>query len=116
MPKLSLPLQGGMCIKIRSYLDYILIYYLSHPDGQTRTSGVLLAAANEFWSEALLGCCPSGETMVEDFQVYLLDESVEEVEAYTTMLWSGRPPEGMTFWSIVVDGIKEGCTEQINLV
>ena len=54
--------------------------------------------------------------MVEDFQVYLLDESVEEVEAYTTMLWSGRPPEGMTFWSIVVDGIKDGCTEQSNLV
>ena len=57
--------------------------------------------------------------MVEDFQVYLLDESVEEVEAYTTMLWSGRPPEGMTFWSIVVDGIKETeqrYTEQSNLV
>ena len=63
----------------RSFLEDVVIHC---SDGQTRTSGVLLAAANEFWSEAL-SCCPSGEN-AEDFQVFLLEESVAEVSTFLT--------------------------------
>ena len=61
----------------RSFLEDVVIHC---SDGQTRTSSVLLAAANEFWTDAL-GCCPSGEN-AEDFQVFLLEETVAEVSDY----------------------------------
>ena len=62
-------------------------------DGErVRASSLLLAAANEFWAEALLASC---STTGEEFHVFL-DETSSEVSSYACMLWSGTPSRSCT--------------------
>ena len=62
-------------------------------DGErVRASSLLLAAANDFWAEALLASC---STTGEEFHVFL-DETSSEVSAYACMLWSGTPSRSWT--------------------
>merc|ERR1719376_679608 len=77
-----------------AFLEDVVIH--CQGSSTVRASGLLLAAANDFWSQVLLsssaatsGGEPGGAFPPEDFHVFLLDETLDDVTAFVDMLWTG---------------------------
>ena len=69
-------------LKSELYLQDVTIHC---KDGDVKTSGVLLAAANDFWNEVLSSAAS------EEYHVFLKDEEMSGVQDYVSMLWNGKP-------------------------